>query len=163
MNIKFFFLLSIYLIANQSFAQRSDGLICASDTARIKLESGLYILQPLAADTNGLKAPRSDNYYCIEKDHKMTLDNVDSLNVGFDKYSRLFNLNFHFNKIGTEQLAIFSTNYLGKDVGLFINNKLISAARIVSSIESGNMTLQGNFTESEVIFLRKEIEAITHK
>jgi preprotein translocase subunit SecD len=163
MNIKVFFLLSFYLIANKSFAQRRDELICASDTARTKLESALYILRPLATGADGLKAPRSDNYYCIEKDHKMTFDNVDSVNVGFDKYSRLFILNFYFNKTGTEQLAIFSTKYLGKDVGLFINNKLISAARIVSSIDGGNMTLQGNFTESEVIILRKEIEAIAHK
>jgi hypothetical protein len=52
---------------------------------------------------------------------------------------------------------------LGEDVGIFINNKLISAGRILGTIESGNMTLEGNFSESQLIALKKEIEATEHK
>ena len=140
-----------------------DELICANDTGKIKIESALYILVPVDRETNGLNVYNSDRYYCMEKNNKMTLENIDSLNIGFDKYSKTFNLNFHFNKVGTDQLANFSTNNINKEAGFFINNKLISAARITSSIESGNMTLGGNFSESELSTFKKEIEAVVHK
>ncbi|MDE3212239.1 MAG: hypothetical protein KGM98_03320 [Bacteroidota bacterium] len=91
------------------------------------------------------------------------MNNIDSLSLEFDKYSRAFNLNFHSNEAGKEQLFTFSTNYIGKYVGFFINNKLLSAGCILSSIEKGNMTLQGKFSESELITLKKEIESAMHK
>lgn len=151
------------MVANKSFAQRRDELICANDTGQIKIESALYILVPLARETNGIKVYNTDKYYCIEKNNKMTLENIDSLNIGFDKYSKTFNLNFHFNKVGTDQLANFSATNINKEAGFFINNKLISAARITDSIESGNMTLEGNFSESELNIFKKEIESVVHK
>jgi preprotein translocase subunit SecD len=163
MNLKAFFLLSFCIILNKSFAQRRDELIFASDTAKIKIESALYVLYLLSTETDGIKALNSDKYYCIEKDNKMTLNNIDSLNIGYDKYHKLFNLNFYFNKKGKQQLTIFSTKNIGKDVGFFINNKLISAGSILCSIEGGSMTLNGNFSESELIILKKEIEAVMHK
>jgi hypothetical protein len=120
MNIKVFLLLSICIIVNKSFGQRRDELICASDTAKIKIESALYVLQPLTTETNGIKACNSDKYFCIKKDYKMTLNNIDSLSLGFSKHSKLFNLNFYFNKIGREQLAIFSTIIWVKMLGFLL-------------------------------------------
>jgi preprotein translocase subunit SecD len=163
MKIKSFLLLAACIVANKSFAQRRDELICANDTGKIKIESALYILMPIDTETNGLRVYNGDKYYCIEKNNKMTLENMDSLSIGFDNYSKTFNLNFHFNKVGASQLASFSTNNINKEAGFFINNKLISAARITGSIESGNMTLGGNFSESELSAFKKEIEAVVHK
>jgi preprotein translocase subunit SecD len=158
MNIKFIFLLPLFIYTNKTFAQRRSDLICASDTAKIKIESGLYVLQPLATETNGLRVRNIGKYYCIEKDKKMRLTNIDSLSIVYNKYSKAYDLNFHFNKKGTKQLASFSMNYIGQDAGFFINNKLISAGKIAGSIDKGNMTLEGNFSEGELITIKKEIE-----
>jgi len=80
----------------------------------------------------------------------MSFKNIDSVYKGFDKHSKEFVLFFSFNKIGSKELSDFTKKCINQEVGIFINNKLITASRLYYSIDNGKIELSGKFTENEI-------------
>lgn len=120
------------------------------DNKRHKLSSGLYLLKRDYVESEGFRLRDTDEYYDIAKKIKMSFKNIDSVYKGFDKYSKEFVLFFSFNKIGSKKLSDFTKKCINQKVGIFINNKLITASQVYYSIDNGKMELSGKFTENEI-------------
>jgi len=162
MSKYFPFLITLFILSNLCFGQSSanDTIKVATirDTSKYQFSAGFYLAIPDVSKAQGFRLVNSDDFYFVGTEYGITLRNIDTVYKEFDSNFKHYTLTFKFDSIGTKKLLDFTIKYQGQQVGLLVDNKLISIATIPSPIGYGVMTLYGNFTESDIDKLYIEIE-----
>ena len=81
-------------------------------------------------------------------ERRVMVDGADltSAEPGFDQRSGPAVVNFRFNVVGARKFAQVTTENVGKPFAIVLDNKVISAPRIISPITGGQGQISGNFT-----------------
>ncbi len=117
----------------------ADAINLIGQTAQLsfKEESSANVSTPAAVLQN------------LTKDTGLTGKGVKKANVTFDSQSGKPEVALSFNSNGAKQFADITTRNVGKPVGIFIDNMLISAPVVQQPITDGNAVITGNFTTDE--------------
>jgi len=88
-------------------------------------------------------------YARLTKDTGLTGKNVKKATVTFDQQTGKPQVALSFTKEGADLFANITQNNIGKPVGIFIDNFLISAPIVQQAILEGDAVITGNFTVDE--------------
>ena len=127
------------------------------DIKRHQIKNGFYLLKEDFKKLDGIKLQDTGKNYFIAKYMMMPIENLDTVFKKYDQHFKRYIIEFHFNKLGTKNLQYLTEECINRPLGLIINNKLIAAPNVNSSIDSGRMDLTGLFTEDDVDKIIEEI------
>ena len=84
----------------------------------------------------------------LQVERRVMVDGGDltSAEPGFDQRSGQAIVNFRFNITGARKFGAVTTENVGKPFAIILDNKVISAPRIISPITGGQGQISGNFT-----------------
>ena len=111
-----------------------------------KLEFRL-VAEPGAAPSDIETLP-SEEGGPMQVERRVMVDGADLTNAepGFDQRSGQPIVNFRFNVSGARKFGAVTTENVGKPFAIILDNKIISAPRIISPITGGQGQISGNFT-----------------
>ena len=111
-----------------------------------KLEFRL-VAEPGAAPSDIETLP-SEEGGTQQVERRIMVDGADltSAEPGFDTRSGQPIVNFRFNVTGARKFGAVTTENVGKPFAIILDNKIISAPRIISPITGGQGQISGNFT-----------------
>lgn len=98
-----------------------------------------------AADIETLPSEESGS---MQVERRVMVDGADLISAepGFDQRSGQPIVNFRFNVNGARKFGQVTTENVGKPFAIILDNKIISAPRIISPITGGQGQISGNFT-----------------
>ncbi|HEY7064257.1 MAG TPA: protein translocase subunit SecD [Chloroflexota bacterium] len=99
---------------------------------------------PDSSDANGwvvAKAKGSDG-----EDHELTGQYFKKAEVGFEQNSNRPQIYFTFNDEGAKMFAELTTRLVGKPLGIFLDNQLLTAPIVQEPITQGSGVIRGQFT-----------------
>lgn len=109
-------------------------------------EAGLLppgrILVEMAASEGG-------GFLVLDEDPVITGDMVESADAGVDAQGGGFQINFRFDGRGARAFADYTANNIHQQFAINLDNEVISAPTIQSSIPSGQGRITGRFTAAE--------------
>jgi len=82
-----------------------------------------------------------------------------SADVGFDPASGLPFLTMNFDAAGSRLITYITTQNVGKQVGFFVNDKLLYSPTVARAVTGGSLRLSGNMSAEEMINLAKSLNA----
>ncbi len=85
----------------------------------------------------------------LTKDTGLTGKHIKKASVTFDSQTGKPQVALGFNKEGVNLFADITTRNVGKPVGIFVDNFIISAPVVQQPITDGNAVITGNFTADE--------------
>jgi preprotein translocase subunit SecD len=158
----FLIIASLYTVTYSSFGQeiKMDTVKVATvgDTTNYFFPSGFYSTFLDDSKKEGFWLLNTDNYYFIEISNRVTLRHLDTIYKEFDENYNLYALTLKFDSVGTRELTNFSIKNQGRQIGLLLDERLVSISTIYSPISTGVMTIIGKFNETEIDKLRKDIQ-----
>ena len=89
------------------------------------------------------KVKDKTTYYVVRKTVLLGGENLVDAGVHFDEYQRP-QVSFRFDSYGARKFGEITSRNIGKRLAIVLDNKVISAPRINSTIQ-GNGVIQGNF------------------
>jgi preprotein translocase subunit SecD len=116
-------------------------------TAQLSFKEELSI--KTTATTSGLLS--------FKKESVLTGQDVKKAEVVFDPKTGNPQVQLNFTKSGVEKFAVITKKNIGKRVGIFIDEYLISAPVVQQAILEGNAVITGNFTTKEAKSLAQDI------
>lgn len=138
------------------------GMLSSTDTALVSkhIQQALHALDlphagvyfgPFPYQTNELLAYVLDEKAAI-------LDDTDLLQceVAINPHG-IPELLFTFNKQAAERLEAYTASHIGTALAIVVNEKVLSAASIISAIPAGRMRLSGGFSLSEITDIQRAI------
>lgn len=114
-----------------------------NDIHKYKFQPGFYLLKEDYRKSKGFIDSDTNEYYFIAKNITIPLTALDSVSKRFNNRFKNFELIFHFNDSCVKELSDFSMICINHKVGLFLNNRLINAANVIGTIDSGELSLTG--------------------
>lgn len=93
------------------------------------------------------KSKKNSVYYVVRKEILLGGENLVDAAVHFDEYQRP-TVSFRFDSFGASKFGEITSKNIGRLLAIVLDNKVISAARINSTIH-GNGVIEGNFTLPE--------------
>ena len=85
----------------------------------------------------------------LERKAWITGEDLVDAQPGFDQQGQQPIVNFRFDKIGTETFAKVTSHNVGRAVAIVLDDKVLSAPRILSPIMGGAGQISGNFTTEQ--------------
>lgn len=95
----------------------------------------------------------------LEQDTGLTGKDVKKASVVFDQQSGLPQISLAFSEQGKKLFAQATEKNIGKPIGIFIDQNLISAPVVQQKIADGNAVITGNFTVEEAKQLATKINS----
>lgn len=99
--------------------------------------------------TSEAKIATNTAFIALIKDTGLTGKHVKKAGVAFDPQKGTPQVSLAFNKEGADLFAKVTQNNIGKPVGIYIDNFLISAPVVQQAITDGSAVITGNFTVDE--------------
>lgn len=135
-----------------------------NDIYKYKFQPGFYLLKEDYRKSKGFIVSDTNQYYFIAKNITIPLTAIDSVSKRFNNRFKNFELIFHFNDSCVKELSDFSMICINHKVSLFLNNRLINAANVIGTIDSGELSLTGlKLNEQGIDDLIQSIDKIINK
>jgi preprotein translocase subunit SecD len=115
------------------------------ESAPVTQESALVTQGPASSI---LEFRDEDGNVCITNDDIMEVYYHPDSNGNVDEHS-IHNIKIEFTEQGTSKFSEVTTKNIGKTLGIYINDELISAPTVQIAITDGIVILSGGFTKEQ--------------
>lgn len=131
------------------------------DTSVYNLQPGFYLcmLMPKAYRAYGFPADGSERAYYISRNEFLPIASVDSVYQEYDPLVKGPVLRLRFNHKGAEQLARYTARWQGYEIGLLVNNRLVTVGTIPSPVTGGILSVTADLPRERIA----ELTATTGK
>lgn len=154
--MKLFFLLLASLGSLGAVAQSQNPATIQwaqrDDTSLHVIMPGFYLcmLMPKEYRAFGFPVDGSERAYYISRNEFLPISSVDSVYREYDPHLKEQVLRLRFNKTGAEQLARYTTRWVGYEIGLLVSNRLVTVGTIPSPISGGLLSITADIPQDRV-------------
>jgi preprotein translocase subunit SecD len=151
------------LVAQQQTtdSRSNSGLNEPRPTETVQLGLFLVLDTSSTGKTRQVDDPYSpEETLVLAEDPILTASDIVSAELGFDQYQGMPVVQIKLSPRGSQVIAKFTTENIGRRLAIVINNKVVSAPRLYGPILDGEMQISGRFSAKEA---RKLAAALSQK